>query len=68
MEGSKKPKEMNWKKIMAAKIAAERETHEPSRFLWTDIYANDPDPQVKKNAETHLLLLKAKEDCRQIDL
>ncbi len=68
LEGSKNPQALNWMKIMAAKIAAEGESYETSRFLWTDIYVNDPDPQVKKNAETHLQLLKAKEDCRQIDL
>jgi len=68
LEGSKNPQALIWMKIMAARVAAEGESYETSVFLWNDIYMTDPDPQVKKNAETHLQLLKVKEDCRQIDL
>jgi len=68
LEGSKSPQALIWMKIMAARIAAEGESYETSVFLWNDIYRNSNDPQVRKNAETHLQLLKVKEDCRQIDL
>jgi len=68
LEGSKNPQALIWMKVMAAKIAAEGESYETSVFLWNDIYRNASDPQVKKNAETHLQLLKVKEDCRQIGL
>jgi hypothetical protein len=68
LEGSKKPNAQLWMKVMAAKVAAEGESFTTSVFLWKDIYDTATDPMVKKNAELHLQLLKAKEDCRQIDL
>jgi tetratricopeptide (TPR) repeat protein len=67
LEGSKKPGAQMWMKVMAAKIAAEGESFSTSVFLWKDIYETTTDPTIKKNAELHLQLLKAKEDCRQID-
>ncbi len=67
-EGSKNPAALMWMKVMAARIAAEGESYETSAFLWNDIYQTTTDPQIKKNAEQHLQLLKAKEDCRQLDL
>jgi tetratricopeptide (TPR) repeat protein len=68
LEGSKNPHALIWMKIMAAKIAAEGESYEVSMFLWNDIFTTTTDPQVKKNALAHLQLLRAKEDCRQLDL
>jgi tetratricopeptide (TPR) repeat protein len=68
LEGSKNPHAQLWMKVMAAKIAAEGESYTTSVFLWKDILATSTDPTIKKNAETHLQLLKVKEDCRQIDL
>ena len=68
LEGSKKPNAQLWMKVMAAKVAAEGESLESSVFLWKDIYNSTSDPSVKKNALTHLQLLKVKEDCRQLDL
>jgi hypothetical protein len=35
--------------------------------LWRDIYESTADPSVKKNALLHLQLVKAKEDCKQLD-
>ena len=67
LEGSKKPGAQMWMKVMAAKIAAEGESFSTSVFLWKDIYETTTDPTIKKNAELHLQLLKAKEDCRQLD-
>ena len=67
-EGSKNPKALMWMKVMAARIAAEGESYGTSAFLWNDIYETTTDPEIKKNAELHLQLLKAKEDCRQLDL
>lgn len=68
LEGSKNPSAQLWMKVMAARIAAEGESYATSVFLWKDILATSTDPTIKKNAETHLQLLKVKEDCRQIDL
>jgi hypothetical protein len=68
LEGSKQPNAQLWMKVMAAKVAAEGESLETSVFLWKDIYNSASDPSIKKNALVHLQLLKAKEDCRQLDL
>jgi tetratricopeptide (TPR) repeat protein len=68
LEGSKNPQAHIWMKVMAAKIAAEGESFSTSFFLWKDIYETSTDPAVKRNALVHLQLLRAKEDCRQLDL
>jgi len=67
LEGSKKPTAQLWMKVMAAKVSAEGESFETSTFLWRDIYESTADPSVKKNALLHLQLLKATEDCKQLD-
>ena len=54
-------------KIMAAKIAAEGESFSSSMFLWNDIYESSSDPLIKKNALQRLKLLKAQEDCKQLN-
>jgi tetratricopeptide (TPR) repeat protein len=66
-EGSKNPKALLWMKAMAAKIAAEGGSTETSNFLWQDVYNTTNDPLVKENALQHLQLLRAQEDCKQID-
>jgi hypothetical protein len=66
-EGSKNPDAQIWMKIMAAKIAAEGESLQTSIFLWNEVYQTAKDPQVKENALTHLQLLTAEQDCRQLD-
>jgi tetratricopeptide (TPR) repeat protein len=68
LEGSKQPHALVWMKVMAAKIATEGESYQTSFFLWNDIYTTTTDPQIKENAKVHLQLLRAKEDCKQIDL
>ncbi len=67
LEGSKKPNAQVWMKVMAAKIAAEGESFSTSMFLWKDIYESSSDPLIKKNALLRLKLLKAQEDCKQLD-
>ncbi len=66
-EGSKNPKALVWMKVMAAKIAAEGESLSTSVFLWNEVYQSTTDPDVRKNALTHLQLLKVEQDCRQLD-
>lgn len=68
LEGSKQPGALVWMKVMAAKVAADGESYETSSFLWNDLYNTATDPQIKENAKLHLELLKANEDCRQLDL
>ena len=67
LEGSKKPDAQVWMKVMAAKIAAEGESFSTSMFLWKDIYESTSDPMIKENALQRLKLLKAQEDCKQLD-
>jgi hypothetical protein len=66
-EGSKNPTALIWMKVLAAKIAAEGNSAETSMFLWQDVYNNTKDPEIKENAQTHLQLLRAQEDCKHID-
>jgi tetratricopeptide (TPR) repeat protein len=67
LEGSKNPQALIWMKIMAARIAAEGESLETSVFLWQEILQSTKDPSIKKNALTHLQLLRVELDCKQID-
>ncbi len=66
-EGSRKPKAQLWMRVMAAKVAAEGESFETSMFLWRDVYQSAIDPDTKKGALTHLQLLQARQDCKQLD-
>jgi len=66
-EGSKNPEALIWMKIMAAKIAAEGESLSTSVFLWNEVYETTNDPLVKDNALKHLQMLRAEEDCKQLD-
>jgi hypothetical protein len=66
-EGSKIPGALIWMKVMAAKIATEGNSAETSTFLWQDVYNTTTDPEVKENAQNHLQLLRAQQDCEQID-
>jgi hypothetical protein len=66
-EGSKNPGALIWMKILAAKIAAEGNSAQTSIFLWQDVYNTTKDPSIKENALNHLQLLRAQEDCKQID-
>ncbi len=66
-KGSSYPDAPIWMKVMAAKIAEEGESLETSYFLWKQVYDTASDPQIKKNAETHLKLLSAQMAMREID-
>jgi tetratricopeptide (TPR) repeat protein len=67
-DGSNVPNANLWMKVMAAKIAEDGESVETSILLWKQVYETTTDPEVKQNAKSHLQLLQAQEDCRQIDL
>jgi hypothetical protein len=67
-EGSRHPDAQIWMKIMAAKIAAEGDSLSTSIFLWNEVYQTTKDPQVKENAILHLQLLRAEQDCEQLDV
>jgi hypothetical protein len=67
LEGSKKPHALVWMKVLAAKVAERGESRETSAFLWNELYNSATDPQIKKNALTHLQLLRAQTDCEHLD-
>jgi hypothetical protein len=67
LEGSKKPHALVWMKVLAAKVAERGESRETSGFLWNELYQSATDPQIKKNALTHLQLLRAQTDCEHLD-
>ena len=67
LEGSKNPGAYVWMKVLAARVLERGETLETSAFLWSEIYNSTTDLQVKQNALTHLQLLRAEADCRQLD-
>ena len=66
-EGAKNPQAAIWMKVMAAKIAADGESLETSYFLWRDVYQTAKEPQIKKNAELHLRLVKVDLDLRELN-
>jgi len=68
LEGSKNPAALVWMKVLAAKVLEQGETPETSSFLWNEIYNSTTDPQMKQNAATHLQLLRADADCKQLSM
>jgi len=66
-QGAKIPGAAIWMKVMAAKIAADGESLETSYFLWGEVFQTAQDPQIKKNAELHLRLVKVDLDLRQLN-
>jgi len=66
-EGSKNPSALIWMKVMAAKIAAEGESPETSYFLWQQVYETTKDPDIKKNAEEHLILMRTELEMKAIN-
>jgi hypothetical protein len=66
-KGSSYPGAPIWMKVMAAKIAEEGESLETSYFLWKQVYDTATDPQIRKNADTHLKLVSAQIAMREID-
>ena len=66
-EGSKNPKSMIWMKVLAAKIAGQGQSLDTSYFLWQQVYNTTTDELIRKNAESHLRLLKVDLDLRALD-
>lgn len=64
--GAKHPQARDWMKVMAARIAQEGGTRETSQFLWHQVRESTSDPSIRKNAEDHLMGLKAEEDAEHL--
>jgi tetratricopeptide (TPR) repeat protein len=67
LEGSRKPGAMVWMKTFAARISEKGQNRETAAMLWNEIYNSATTPEVKKNAQTHLQLLRAQADCEALD-
>jgi tetratricopeptide (TPR) repeat protein len=67
LEGSKKPGALIWMKAFAARISEQGETPETSVLLWSEIYNSTNEPEIKRNAQLHLQLLRAEADCTQLN-
>jgi tetratricopeptide (TPR) repeat protein len=65
--GSERPGAMQWMRIMAAKVAAEGGQLATSRFLWSEIARQADNEQIRKNAEEHLMAIKATEEITKLD-
>jgi hypothetical protein len=68
LEGSKNPSAQLFMKVLAAKILEQGDNRETSAFLWQEIYNSAKNEDIRKNAMTHLQLLRADADCEQLDL
>lgn len=66
-EGSRNPNALIFMKVLAARIAAEGASPETSFALWQQILGSTKDPEVIKNAESHLRLLRVEMDCNRLD-
>ncbi len=64
--GSKSPGAMVWMKVLAAKVAAEGGEIEASRLLWSEIYRNAENEQIRQRARDQLAALRAQEDLEHL--
>ena len=65
--GSERPGAFIWMKVMAAAIAGEGGAISTSRLMWTQIYRETENDQIRKSAEEHLTALRAQEDIGQLN-
>jgi hypothetical protein len=65
--GSERPGAMDWMRALAARVAAQGGQLATSRFLWSEIARQAGNEQIRKNAEDHLMALKATEEITELD-
>lgn len=65
--GSERPGAFIWMKVMAAAIAGAGGAMSTSRLMWTQIYEETENEQIRKSAEEHLAALRAQEDIGQLN-
>jgi tetratricopeptide (TPR) repeat protein len=65
--GSERPGAMAWMKALAATVAAEGGEIRTSRLLWSEIYRQADNDQIRKSAEEHLLALQAQEEMQALN-
>jgi hypothetical protein len=65
--GSERPGAMEWMRALAARVAAQGGQLATSRFLWSEIARQAGNEQIRKNAEDHLIAIKAEEEITKLD-
>jgi hypothetical protein len=65
--GSERPGAMVWMKVMAATVAAKGGEPITSMQLWSEIYRQTDDQQVRQSALEHLAALETLEQVRQLN-
>ena len=66
--GSERPGAQQWMKVMAAAVATEGGAYNTSQLLWSQIYREAENEQIRRNAEEHLAAFKAQNDLGQLNL
>lgn len=67
LQGSKVPNAPAWLPVMAAKVAEKGGSVENSISIWSQIYQSTQDPNLRKQAEDHLISLHAQHDEEILD-
>jgi len=65
--GSERPGAQLWMKAMAASVAAQGGGVQTSRLLWSEIYRQADNDQIRLSAKSHLLALQAQEDMESLN-
>jgi len=65
--GSERPGAEIWMKVLAASVAAGGGALSTSRLLWSQIYREAANDQIRKAAEEHLIALQAQEEINQLN-
>jgi len=65
--GSERPGAQVWMKALAASVAAEGGESHASRLLWSEIYRQAENDQIRRSALDHLQALRAQEDLEHLN-
>jgi hypothetical protein len=66
--GSEQPGAQLWMKAMAASVAAQGGAAQTSRLLWSEIYRQADNEQIRLSARNHLLALQAQEEIESLNV
>ncbi len=66
LQGSKVPGALPWMKVMAAALAQHAGEAETARYLWTQIYNNSDNPDIRANAAKRLLALRVDQEVERL--
>jgi hypothetical protein len=65
--GSQRPGAQVWLKTLAAAVAAKGGELQTARLLWSEIYRNADNEQIRRSAQDHLMALAAREDLGRLN-